>query len=419
MVTSIATWLTYLAELNPQRIVLGLDRVSQVAARLSLTNFTCPVVTVTGTNGKGSCIKILESILMASGYRVAAYTSPHLLYFNERIRLNGQAISDQALCDAFAAVAAAKSDTELTYFEFTTLAALWWFHHAGPDVVLLEVGLGGRLDAVNIIDPDVAVITTIDLDHTELLGPNRDSIGWEKAGIFRFGRPAVFGDLSPVSSVVQYAAELHVPLYQLNHAYHFQESADSWSWWTQEQQWEKLPKPKLPLQNAATALMALNLLQQKLIIPTAAIINGLKHATLPGRLQSLPYQSKEIILDVAHNPAASRWLANQLAAQPSSKGKTHAVFAIMGDKDIRATLTPLLPQIATWHIGNLQEARAAESGLILQTLQEIGGKECYNYPTIEAAFAAACKDSQPGDRILVFGSFHTVAAVQHQLSTKY
>ena len=347
---NILNWQNYLETLNPHKIKLGLDRVAQVATALQVTQFSCPVITISGTNGKGSCVAILEAILMAAGYRVGAYTSPHLFQFNERIKINGVAIDDTNLCLSLAKVAQAQDDIPLTYFEFTTLAALQIFQHAKLDVLILEVGLGGRLDAVNIIAADVAVITAVDIDHIEWLGHDRESIGREKAGIFRQGKVAICGDEQVPVSVIETAINLGTSLYQLNKDFFYQETATDWNWEGAETKFEQLPKPRLKLQNAATALMVLAQLQQRLPVDEVAIRQGLLKAALIGRFQCFFQDRIEYIFDVAHNPHAARWLAEQLQTRPC-QGRTLAVVGMLADKDINATLAAVAPQIDVWCVG--------------------------------------------------------------------
>lgn len=413
MPKSLPEWINYLETLNPHKIVLGLERVATVATALNLTQFTCPVVTVTGTNGKGSCVKLLESCWLAGNYRVGAYTSPHLFRFNERIRINNIEIDDQSLCDAFAKVAAASSDIVLTYFEFTTLAALQIFQQANLDVLILEVGLGGRLDAVNIIDADVAVITTVDIDHTDWLGNDRDSIGHEKAGIFRSGRVAVCGDLHPPASVIKAAQTLSSKLYCIGKDYSYAATEFDWRWQTTDFSLTHLPKPRLQLQNAATALMVIQLLQRRLPLSTAAITAGLNHANLLGRLQQV-MAPKQCIFDVAHNPEAARCLSQHLQNMPCS-GKTFAVAGMMADKDIVSTLGALQTQVDTWYVAGLPGPRGASKQQMANSLRALGIEKCYNYDLITAAYREALLVCGDLDRVIVFGSFVTVAACWQEL----
>jgi dihydrofolate synthase/folylpolyglutamate synthase len=433
MLNSVPQWLSYIESLHPQAMELGLTRIQSVAQRLEVLDFQCPVITVGGTNGKGSCVAFLEAILIAAGYKVGAYTSPHLLVFNERVRIAGMAVNDDQLIAAFKQVDIARGDISLTYFEFITLAALVIFQSSKPDILLLEVGLGGRLDAVNIVDPDVAIVTSVALDHMDWLGATREAIGYEKAGIFRSGKPAICGDFNPPASVIEAAEKLQAPFYgqlvsqpaqqrleekryantffitDLNSA-----QPNSWSWQYQETIYKNLPIPHLPLQNAATALMALYCLKDRLEISMAAITQGLQQAWLPGRFQTLYQreQQREIILDVAHNPAAASYLAKRMAELPANR-KVHAVVSILADKDITETLRPLLPLVDIWYVAGLALPRGSAAENIANHLQSLGvaAYDVRLAESVSIAFQEALSASQPSDRILVFGSFHTVAAV--------
>jgi dihydrofolate synthase/folylpolyglutamate synthase len=412
---SLEEWLEWMEAHHPRQIELGLDRVAQVARQLALDHGGIPVVTVGGTNGKGSCVAFLDAILRAQGYRVGCYTSPHLLHYNERVRIDGESVTDAQLCAAFAAVEQALQGVSLTYFEFGTLAALWLFQRAALDVIVLEVGLGGRLDAVNIVDADVAVLTTIDLDHQDWLGPDRESIGREKAGIFRAGKPAICVDSEPPRTVPEYAARIGAQWLPVGAAFEFGVQADAWSWsgagLPHRASYRDLPLPALPLPSAAAALAALQCLP--LVVDEAAIRQGLRNVQLAGRFQQLRWRDTEIVLDVGHNPQAARWLAQRLAAAPR---RTHAVFAIMADKDVDAVLDALQPQVATWHIGALSgNARALGVEALRERLSVHRANAVVPAPTIEQAFENALQETATGERVLVFGSFFTVAAVLARL----
>ncbi|HVV67900.1 MAG TPA: bifunctional tetrahydrofolate synthase/dihydrofolate synthase [Gammaproteobacteria bacterium] len=405
---SLPDWLSYIETLHPKTIALGLDRVQKVANTLGVRVFNCPIIIVGGTNGKGSCVTFLESILQAAGYRTGTYTSPHLLRFEERGRINNQSINEQQWVTALAEVEKAREEIALTYFEMTTLAVLWLFQRAGLDALILEVGLGGRLDAVNIVDADVAVITTIALDHMDWLGDNREAIGSEKAGIFRRGKPAVCGDFSPPVSIRDYAQKIKAPLYCINQDFNYQQFETSWNWQCADVQYVGLPLPSLPLQNAASALMALQCLPGW-VANQDAIALGLKSASLPGRFQQFTHPVNGI-LDVAHNPAAAAFLAARLQTLPIV-GKTLAVVSILADKDIAGTLQPLLPYVDSWYVSGLAVARGVSSDTMLMQLRDLGVKNCYKADSVAVAFqnvVAACGKT---DRVLVFGSFHTVAEV--------
>lgn len=291
---TIHDWLDYLETLPSGFTITSLDHVKHVAAQLKLRKFTCPVIVVAGTNGKGSCVAFLEKIYSAAGYKTATYTSPHVIKYNERIRLNGQNVDDNDLCTALNAVKNAKNNTNLSYFEFTTLTALYLFQQYNPDIIILEVGLGGRLDAVNIVDADIAIITTISFDHTQLLGKTREDIGKEKSGIMRTNKPVICGDFDPPSSIYQQAANINSHLYCANRDFTFTTTHNDWTWQHNSITLKNLPLPHLPLQNAATALMAIQLMQQKLPVPLTAIAAGLSQAKLLGRLQTIEIDYSQI-----------------------------------------------------------------------------------------------------------------------------
>jgi dihydrofolate synthase/folylpolyglutamate synthase len=405
-------WLAWMEAHHPRQIELGLERVAAVAANLTIDLSGVNVVTVGGTNGKGSCVTFVEVIARAAGYRVGTYTSPHLLRYNERVRIDGNAVSDADLCTAFTAVHAALQNISLTYFEFGTLAALWLLQRAQLDLIVLEVGLGGRLDAVNIIDADVAVLTTIDLDHQDWLGTDRETIGREKAGIFRANKPALCVDPDPPQSVIATARAGSAHWLALGTAFDYSVEPDAWSWTgtqlPRNADYRDLPLPTLPLPSAAAALAALQCLP--LSIPAAAIAQGLSEATLPGRFQRVRRNGVEIILDVGHNPQAARWLAQRLTRLPAQR--THAVFAIMADKDVDAVIAVLQTTFAHWFIGDLADNPRALTAAALEERLHAQHIEAHTRaPTLAQAYLAALARAQPGERIVVFGSFFTVAAV--------
>lgn len=402
-------WLAYIEKLHPNPIELELDRVQIVGKRLELLNPTCPVIAVAGTNGKGSCVTILESILACQGYRVGAYLSPHLERYNERIHIGGNQATDQALCEAFAAIELARQNISLTYFEWGTLAALWLFKKAQLDILILEVGLGGRLDAVNIVDADIAVITTIDLDHTEWLGVDRESIGKEKAGVFRPEKPAVCGDLNPPQSVYEAALALKTPLYCQGTHFGYTVSGENWQFWRETITSDLLPIPPLLLQNAATALMALELLKSELFISIEAIKQGLAKAFLPGRFQILA-KHPMIILDVAHNPEGSRKLCEQLKMTPV-KGKTHAVVGMLKDKNHPQSLKPLVACVDKWYTATLECERSASSESLAKTLSTLNAADISQFQTIAQAYKTVLNHATVHDRIVVFGSFYAVSPI--------
>lgn len=408
----LADWLTKIETLHPKTIQLGVERVAKIAHKLDLHRFECPVITVGGTNGKGSCVKFLESILLSSDYRVGAYTSPHLLSFNERIRINNQLITDEILCEGFEVIDRARAEISLTFFEFTTLAALWAFKQAKLDVLILEVGMGGRLDAVNIMDSDIAIVTSVDIDHIEWLGSTREEIGYEKAGIFRPDSIAVCGDMTPPKSLVEYAAQQRTQLHTLDHDFNYTITSDYWNWKSEKASYENLPLPCLPIVNAASALMAISHLQKSMHIPLEAIKTGIYNAKLMGRFQVVK-DPISCILDVAHNPAAAKMLAKNLADLNS--GKLIAVVGMLADKDISNTFKELLPYIKEWHLGTLHVPRGASSTQLARRLQDFNGSEWYTYDCITEAFEQASAHLNSNDKILVFGSFYTVAEILNLL----
>ena len=408
----LAQWLAHIENQHPRSVELGLERVREVAGRLGLERPAAQVVTVAGTNGKGSTVAFIEAIARAAGWRVGAYTSPHLLRYNERVRVDGEEASDAALAEAFAAVEAARGDTPLTYFEYGTLAALWLFQRAGLDLAVVEVGLGGRLDAVNLVDADVAVITTVDIDHTDWLGSDREAIGREKAGIARAWEPLVLGEVTAPSSVLAHAYAIGAGVVQLGNDF-FHEPVDAGQWrWREVGTELLLPHPRLaaPVQraNAATAIAALRALPR--VPPEAAFAEGVATATLPGRLQRTVVDGVEVLVDVAHNPQAARQLAAWLAAQPAT-GTTTAVFAALADKDAAAMVDALAGHVRRWHLAGLAEASRGEAvGAFAARLAGTAAAAGSRRDDVAPALGRALARAVPGDRVLVFGSFHTAAA---------
>ncbi len=417
---TLAAWLTWQETLHPSEIDLGLERVAAVAARLRLTPAPFIVITVGGTNGKGSTVAMLESILVGAGYRVGAYTSPHLLRYNERVRLGGSPVDDMALCEAFERVDQARQEISLTYFEFGTLAALDIFRRRQVEVAILEVGMGGRLDAVNVLDPDVAIVTTVDLDHAQWLGETREAIGHEKAGIFRRGQPAVFASLDAPQSVVSDASAMGARLYRFGRDYTAmpEGEGEAWRWRYGERQRGALPLPALrgraQLQNAAGVLMALDLLRERLPLTQGQIRDGLLAVRLPGRFQVEPGPVTRIF-DVAHNPEAARELAANLAALPCG-GRTLAVCAMLADKDMVAVVGALRERIDRWFVAGLAVPRGASAEQLAAAIAAAGvpDERVSSAPSVAAALSAALAAARAGDRIVIFGSFYTVAAVLGQ-----
>jgi dihydrofolate synthase/folylpolyglutamate synthase len=412
---TLADWLAYCERLHPKAWDLGLERVRYVAQQMGLA-FDCPVFTVAGTNGKGSTCAMLESILCQAGYRTGVYTSPHLVHFEERCRILGEAVQGDTLVEHFAAVEAARRDVTLTYFEFTTLAILRMMSQARLDAVVLEVGLGGRLDAVNIIDADCAIITSVDLDHMDYLGPDRESIGREKAGIMRAARPAVVGDPLPPRSVLEHARDIGADLWLLGRDFRFSGDKTQWNWAGRRRRTSGMAYPALrganQLQNASGVLAALEAQHERLPVSAQAVRNGLAMVELRGRFQVVPGQPA-LVLDVAHNPHAVAALAANLDAMGYFPA-THAVFGAMADKDLVGILTRMAPLVDRWFFTDLPGPRAATAAQLEALWKSHARRENVQVSqhvsplqALEAATAAA----DPADRILVFGSFLTVGAV--------
>ena len=408
-------WLAHCEQLHPKTIDMGLDRVRAVAERMGL-RFDCPVFTVAGTNGKGSTCAMLEAILTQAGFRTGLFTSPHLVRFEERCRIRGQNVHASDLVAAFARVESARAEISLTYFEFTTLAILDTLARAGLDAVILEVGLGGRLDAVNIIDTDCAIITSIDIDHAELLGDTREKIGFEKAGILRTGRPAIVSDPVPPQSVIDRATEIGADLWLLGRDFNSSGDKQQWAWAGRGRRYAGLAHPALrganQLINASGVLAALTAMRQQLPVTAQAVRNGLGLVDLPGRFQVVPGQPA-LVLDVAHNPHSVAALALNLDAM-GFYPTTHAVFGAMADKDLTPMLQRMDPLVDRWYFADLPTPRAA-SGAALQAAWQAVTKRTdavsavFSTP-LDALHAAAAK-AQAADRIVVFGSFYTVGGV--------
>ncbi len=411
---SLPEWLHYLEQLHPTAIDMGLDRCREVANRLALTRPAPLVVTVTGTNGKGSTCAFLAQMLAVQGKRVGVYSSPHLLRYNERVRIDGVEATDQALCSAFESVERARGDISLTYFEMGTLAAFWLFERAGLDAAVLEVGLGGRLDAVNLIDADVAVVTNIGLDHAEWLGDTRDSVAYEKAGIFRAGRPAVCGDPLPPGPLTKVARQLQVPLRVRGHDFELVKDRGCWHWQGQTSTGEALelrdiPILALPLENAALALQAFALLgavwqPQQLIeaLTTTGVIGRMDRRTVTWEGRRL-----SVVLDVGHNPHAAAYLAQQLQLQPK-QGRRIAVFGLLADKDLNGVLEPLLPVFDSWAVSSLPTPRSRSADALSEALMERGASVTI-YSGVAQALDRECVRADEEDELVVFGSFYCVA----------
>ncbi len=411
-------WLAYVSAQHPATIALGLDRVREVALRMGLhvapgkAGAQFVTITVGGTNGKGSTCAFLERILIEAGYRVGLYTSPHLLRYNERVRLQGEEAGDETLARAFERVEAARGGTPLTYFEFGTLAALQVFADAKLDAAILEVGLGGRLDAVNIVDADVAAVVSVDLDHQSWLGNDREAIGFEKAGIFRAGRPAIFGDREPPASLVEHARAIGADLMLLGRDFRYEALEGQWDFFGRKGARRALPIPALrgrwQLKNASAALAALDALAERLPVSLGEVKRGLTLVRLPGRLQVLPGRPT-VVMDVAHNPHAARALADGLGDMGFHEN-TFAVFAMLGDKDIGGVIDAMRERIDRWFVAAAVADRAAPAREVAELLERRGlAGVTRTFASVESALAAARREAGPNDRIVVFGSFHTVA----------
>ncbi|MCI1030563.1 bifunctional tetrahydrofolate synthase/dihydrofolate synthase [Raoultella terrigena] len=402
----LATWLSYLEHLHSKTIDLGLTRVNEVAGRMAVVKPAPFVFTVAGTNGKGTTCRTLESVLMAAGYRVGVYSSPHLVRYTERVRVQGEELPEAAHTASFAEIEAARGEISLSYFEFGTLSALWLFKQAQLDVVILEVGLGGRLDATNIVDADVAVVSSIALDHTDWLGPDRESIGREKAGIFRSGRPAIVGEPDMPHTIADVAAEKGAVLRRRGVDWRYESGEQGWDFSDEQGTLAGLPLPQVPMPNAATALAALR--ASGLAVNERAIRDGIKQAMLPGRFQIIG-ETPRVILDVAHNPHAAAYLAGRLKSLPKT-GRVLAVIGMLHDKDIAGTLANLMAEVDCWYCAPLEGPRGATAEQLLEHLRT--GRACAD---VAQAWHTAMADAGPEDTVLVCGSFHTVAHVMEEI----
>ncbi len=444
--TDLSSWLSYIERLHPKSIAMGLERVQLVIQQLAL-NANFKKIMVAGTNGKGSTCAILEQIYIQAGYRVGCYTSPHLLRYNERVKINGIEASDDALCAAFVAIEKARHDAgsegnvvELTYFEVGTLAAMWHFSQIGIDVAILEIGLGGRLDAVNAFEPDCSIVTNVDIDHQEFLGDTRESIGFEKAGVYRANKPAICGDINPPQSLVTYANKISADLMCINDAFGFKKATSKsttvWDYLSGGQAAQMLPLPVLQgeyqLNNAACAVAAVGAMQKSLPVSNDAIDQAMKQVMLAGRFQTVS-RDPWLILDVAHNPHAAMALAKNLKAlrmeqQSGSnadvvQAKTFAVFAMLADKNIKGVINALKDEIDTWYVAGIEHARGAAASDLADMITEIAPDATVKtFNTAADACEQACIDIQAcihtneNDKIIAFGSFFTVSCVMQYLS---
>lgn len=409
---SLQAWLEWQEKLHPRPIDLGLGRVAGVYRQLNPDGKKPLTITVAGTNGKGSCVAILEAIYRAAGYRVGAYTSPHIVRYNERIRIEGQPVSDDLICEAFSRIDAARGATSLSYFEFGTLAALSIFANADLDIQLLEVGLGGRLDAVNIIDPDAAIVTTIGLDHVDWLGHTEEAIGREKAGIFRGGVAAVVGDCQPPKSIAAVAEQVGAHLLQMGVAFMYQKQADAWDWRWGDTLISQLPTPAFKgehqYRNASAAIMAVKSLHPVLRVDDDSIRQGIQTAQLLGRFQLIE-GSPRILLDVGHNPQAVQTLIDYLR-EYFPQIKIHAVFAMMRDKDIAGVLNMMRERVADWYLAPLLNPRAASPDMLEAIFQQQGVRNVHSgFADFTAAFQTARQNAAEDELLLIFGSFFLVS----------
>ena len=406
---SLNEWLYLLENRHQQEIQLGLTRVKAVAERLSLCKPDCVVITVAGTNGKGSTVAALNAIYSAAGYRVGTYTSPHLLVFNERICVNHQPISDEALCAAFAILEQARGDIHLTYFEMTTLAALYYFKQSVLDVVILEVGMGGRLDATNIIDADLAIITTIDLDHQEQLGETIEAIGFEKAGILRANQPFIYADSTPPNSITEHARALTTQMQCLGVDYSFKTTLNKLQVLRKNGETTHLPLPNINKKAAASAVVASDILLDKLCVNNALLALAMQSVVLHGR-QQVVRGVVTTVFDVAHNPQSVSLLAEFIKGyQP--RGKVHAVFSGLKDKDLCGLISPMYSFVDFWYLATLTGKRAASEAMLLAAFHAETGSiaPCFSHPVM--AYRAAMQQADPGDLIVIYGSFLMVSAV--------
>ncbi|VVC74731.1 Bifunctional protein FolC [Aquicella siphonis] len=405
--STVSEWMSWIESIHATEIDLGLERVKMVAERLGVLTPKCPVIIVGGTNGKGSTVSGLEAIYRAAGYQTGAFTSPILFRQNEQVRINGNLAKDEEFCEAFAKVESARGGISLTPFEYCTLGALCIFQNYPLDIMILEVGMGGRLDAVNILNADVAVVASVGIDHISWLGHTRELIGREKAGIFRAERPAVCGDFDPPVSLIEAAADLPAPLYFHGRDFDFEETTDHWTWTHQGIRYESLPLNSLSTQNMSVVLMVITLLQAKLPVKREAIDKGLKEVTLPGRIQIIADDVTEIF-DVSHNPDAVAFLKQKLDTMMCT-GRTLAVFSMLSDKDIIGSLTVIKDRIDEWYAASLQTKRSSTMELLEESFAAAEISQVRFFSTLAEAYQAAIQSARMGDRVIVFGSFHAVA----------
>ncbi|MBT1446342.1 bifunctional tetrahydrofolate synthase/dihydrofolate synthase [Shewanella sp. JM162201] len=404
--SSLGEWLDYLLAIHPTEIDMGLARVSEVARRLGVSALDDSlVITVGGTNGKGSTCTMLESVLRRAGYRVGVYTSPHMLKYNERIRIEGEDAPDADIIAAFEAIDTARGELSLTFFEFATLAGLMLFKAAKLDVVILEVGLGGRLDATNLIDADISVITAVDLDHQAFLGNTRESVGREKAGIFRHDRPAIVGDADMPLTVAEVAASVGARLYRVGEHFSYSRQRTTWDYQGKRRAFSNMPLPQLPLPNAATVIAVIEAIGERLVISDEAIVQGISAARLGGRLEEVS-SSPLVIVDVAHNPHAARYLRDELQSRWQGK-RVLALCGMLKDKDYAEVLRIMHPAVAQWYLVSLEGERGASAALLANAMPAGAQYQCFDH--MPDAKAAILNAADAADVVIVFGSFYTVS----------
>ncbi|GHE77106.1 bifunctional tetrahydrofolate synthase/dihydrofolate synthase [Thalassotalea profundi] len=411
---SLDEWLSYLESLHSSEIDLGLTRVGEVAERLSIDFSFAKVITVAGTNGKGTTCAFIEQVLLSKGKSVAVYSSPHIEHFNERLRINQDDVADQPIIDAFKQIEQARAEISLTYYEYTTLAAFLILMSERPEFIVLEVGLGGRLDATNIINADIAVVTTVDLDHQAFLGNDRETIGREKAGILRTKQHAILGEVFPPESVLKYANDINANVWQREKSFCVSFSDDkTWFWQSSSHNFNNLPLPYIPLDNVATAIMVITLLVPE--ITEMDLIKAINKTRVAGRTEHFK-ASCDVVLDVGHNPLAARYLSQYVKqyVQNKPEAKVYAVAAMLADKDIKSTLIELHKDIDAWYVASLTVSRGARAQVLAEYLSVAEGSvNCFD--KVEDAYKMALSKAQSTDLILVFGSFYTVASIRKLL----
>ena len=410
---SLKDWLGYIESIHPSTIDLTLERIKVVVERLNL-DISFSIITVGGTNGKGSTCAILESIYKEAGYKVGCYTSPHFLHFNERIKIQANPVSDDLICEAFTKIESVRKEISLTYFEYGTIAAMIIFADADLDIAILEVGLGGRLDAVNVFDSDCAIVTSIDLDHMDYLGHTREAIGFEKAGIYRANKIAICGDFDPPQSLIKYCESIHAELKMIGKDFAYEAHHDSFDFSIESSFVMNIILPKLQgdfqLANASSALMAVKIMEDQLPLTETSIQQGIASALLPGRFQEVKI-NPSLILDVAHNPHAAKSLRDNLRAH-SVSGKTIAVFSILRDKDILGVVAAVSLDIDAWYIAEIENERAANIDTICKAIQKVNpSAHIVTFKNIQEAYQFASNEVERNDRIIAFGSFYTVADI--------